>query len=146
MNKNTISWLMVILWMSLIFSFSHQPRENSNKLSTGITERIAVVVENLTPNKNINIRSFNHILRKNAHFFIYLILGILVANSLKVSKVSGLKLITYTLVICTLYAISDEIHQLFIPGRGGQIQDVIIDSVGSTVGLFFYLLISKIYV
>lgn len=54
MDKKTISWFMAILWMALIFSFSHQPRENSNKLSTDITERIIEVIENITPNKDIN--------------------------------------------------------------------------------------------
>lgn len=139
MNKKTISWLMVILWMILIFTFSHQPRENSNKLSTGITERIAEVVENLTPNKNINIRNFNHILRKNAHFFVYLILGILVANALADRGVNQSKIIILSLAICLSYAISDEIHQLFVPGRGGQIQDVIIDTAGAIVGILKYL-------
>ena len=130
---------MVILWMALIFTFSHQPRENSNKLSTGITERIAKVVENLTPNKDINIRSFNHILRKNAHFFIYLILGILVPNGLVYSGVNKSKIIILSLAICLAYAISDEVHQLFVPGRGGQIKDVITDTPGATVGIGLYI-------
>lgn len=135
---------MVVLWMLIIFNFSHQPREDSNKLSTSITEKIVEVVENLSPNRNINIRYFNHILRKNAHFFIYLILGILVTNAFRASGALEYKIIIYTLMFCILYAISDEIHQLFIPGRGGQVRDVIIDSAGSTIGLFLNLLLSKI--
>lgn len=143
--KKLISWLLVIFWMILIFTFSHQPRENSNKLSTGITQVIVEAVKKVVPNENINIRSFNHILRKNAHFFIYLILGISVTNAFKNSGVIGNRLIINTLVICILYAISDEIHQLFVPGRGGQVKDVIIDSAGSTVGLVLYLLIIRFY-
>ena len=139
MKRKTLSWLMVILWMALIFSFSHQPRENSNKLSTNITETIIEAIENITPNKNINIRSFNHILRKNAHFFIYLILGILVVNALVHSGVNKSKIIILSLAICLAYAISDEVHQLFVPGRGGQIKDVIIDTAGATVGIGLYI-------
>ena len=34
-----------------------------------------------------------------------------------------------------LYAISDEVHQLFVPGRGGQVKDIVIDSAGAIVGI-----------
>lgn len=44
------------------------------------------------------------------------------------------------LIICMLYAISDELHQLFIPGRSAEIRDVFIDSFGATVGIFIYIL------
>lgn len=37
-----------------------------------------------------------------------------------------------------IYTISDEIHQLFVLGRGGQIKDVIIDSSGAVVGIGGY--------
>ncbi|MFR1872919.1 MAG: VanZ family protein [Coprococcus sp.] len=33
-----------------------------------------------------------------------------------------------------LYAVTDEIHQLFVPGRSGQITDVILDSCGGLIG------------
>ena len=43
-------------------------------------------------------------------------------------------------VFCFLYACSDEVHQLFVPGRSGNIIDVGIDSIGSYFGiLFFYI-------
>ncbi|MCK9443955.1 MAG: VanZ family protein [Tissierellaceae bacterium] len=134
-NKKIVSWAIVILWMILIFGFSHQPREDSNKLSTNITEVIVEIIENKTSNRDINIRSFNHMLRKNAHFFLYLVLGILVTNALRNSQLRGYKLICLALLICILYAISDEIHQLFVPGRGGQVGDVFIDGTGSVIGI-----------
>ena len=40
-----------------------------------------------------------------------------------------------------IYACIDEIHQLFIPGRGSQIRDVLIDSIGAIMGLIFINLI-----
>ena len=43
-------------------------------------------------------------------------------------------------LICVLYAISDEIHQLFVPGRAGQVRDVLIDSSGSFLGIFLVML------
>ena len=41
-----------------------------------------------------------------------------------------------------LYAISDEIHQYFVPGRSAEIRDVLIDVLGANIGI---LLINKIF-
>ena len=38
-------------------------------------------------------------------------------------------------LIAALYAASDEIHQLFVPGRSGQLSDVILDSAGALAGV-----------
>lgn len=139
-----LSWVAVILWMALIFNLSSQVAEQSNKLSTGITKVIVKTVEKVAPQSEFDIKSFNNILRKNAHFFAYLILGILVANALRRSGIRGYWSIAIALGICVLYAISDEVHQLFVPGRGGQVKDVIIDSVGASVGLVLYWVVSRL--
>jgi VanZ family protein len=47
-------------------------------------------------------------------------------------------------MICILYAILDEVHQIFIPGRSGEIRDVFIDSSGSGTGILAYLAVSRI--
>ena len=138
MNGKRISWTLVILWMALIFYLSHQPATESNKLSRGISEKTIEIAEKATLNIDINIGKFNRILRKNAHFFAYLILGILVSNGLRSSTIIGIRGFILALMICILYAISDETHQLFITGRGGQAMDVVIDSVGSLTGIALY--------
>ena len=49
--------------------------------------------------------------------------------------------------ICLFYAVTDEYHQMFIPGRGSSVSDVLIDFGGALVGLgFFYLAYYKVYV
>lgn len=133
--KRILSWTAVILWMALIFNLSSQVAEQSRQLSTGITEFIIQTIEKINPNADFNINSFSHIVRKNAHFFAYLILGVLVLNALRRCGVSGYKSLALALGICILYAISDEVHQLFVPGRGGQVRDVILDSAGAAVGI-----------
>ena len=138
MKRKIMPWLLVILWMALIFYLSHQPANKSNGLSKGATEIIVETVEKVVPKVDINKRSFNHIIRKNAHFFTYLVLGTLVANGLRSSGLSGYRAIGLGLLICLFYAISDEVHQLFVPGRGGQVKDVIIDSAGAVVGILGY--------
>jgi VanZ family protein len=144
MKYKFLSWTTVMLWMALIFYLSHQPATESNELSRGITEAIVKKVEKIAPNAEFDIRSFNHIIRKNAHFFAYLVLGILVINALRRSGVSGYRGMRLALLICVLYAISDEVHQLFVPGRGAKVKDVLIDSAGASVGIGVYLVIGKL--
>ncbi|MBN4074890.1 MAG: VanZ family protein [Alkaliphilus sp.] len=145
MNKKqiiiSISWLAVLLWMVLIFNLSSQPANQSNKLSEGITKAIVDTVERVAPSTDFDLSRLNHIVRKNAHFFAYLVLALLVMNAVRRTGGNDIKL---TLLICVLYAISDEMHQIFIPGRSAQLSDVLIDSVGVVVGIVMYLGISGI--
>jgi VanZ family protein len=136
MNKRkTILWLAVILWLVLIFILSAQPVHKSNGLSKAIAEKIIEFIKKIFPKENINLGRFNHYLRKTAHFFAYMILGILMMNVLKIIGVDGGKRIILALLICIIYAISDELHQLFVLGRGAQVKDVIIDTIGVSVGV-----------
>ena len=43
-----------------------------------------------------------------------------------------------SLIICYLYAVSDEVHQIFIPGRTAKVLDTFIDGAGSLVGITIY--------
>ena len=138
-----ISWTAVILWMGFIFHLSHQPATVSNELSTGVTEVIVRTVERVAPNREFDIKRFNHIIRKNAHFFIYLVLGVFVINAFRASGVYGYRGMALALLVCVLYAISDEVHQMFIPGRGPGVKDVLIDSAGATVGIGVYMFVVK---
>jgi len=65
-----ISWASVILWLLLIFSFSHQPASESKQLSTGVTKSVVETVEKVSPDKKVNVDKVHHIIRKNAHFFL----------------------------------------------------------------------------
>ncbi len=143
-TKRFLSWTAVILWMTLIFYLSHQPATESNKLSAGITEVIIQTIEKVAPNVEFDVRSLNHIIRKNVHFFAYLILGVLVLNALRTSRVRGSRSIALALGICVLYAISDEVHQLFIPGRSGEVRDVVIDTAGASVGVMVYMVVGGV--
>lgn len=134
-----ISWTAVLLWMSLIFNLSSQVSDQSDKLSKGITKTIVNTVEKGVTRADYDINRLNHIARKNAHFFAYLVLGIFVINAMRISGGNGIKGVILTLSICVLYAISDEVHQTFVPGRGPQVKDVFIDSAGAIVGIGIYL-------
>ena len=142
--KKIIKLILVILWMLLIFSFSNQKAEDSSKLSDGIIVKVANVFidEELSIEKQEEIlEKYTTIVRKMAHFVIYLILGILVINLFIEYDIKHLILIS--LLVCLLYSISDEFHQLFIDGRSGEIRDIIIDTIGSLIGIISYYILRR---
>ena len=112
----------------MIFCFSNQVSDDSTKLSNGFI-RNTICKINKDCDKVIE-KTFTPV-RKCAHFFIYLILGILVMNCFNIDK----KYIIYSVIICFLYSISDEVHQIFVPGRSGEVLDVLIDTCGSFLGI-----------
>ena len=140
--KKAFFWLTVIFLMVLIFKLSSQPAATSNQLSKGVTEVVVDLIEKVTPAEP-NVADLNHIVRKYAHFFAYLLLGGLVSVAMNYD-VKGKKRITITIIFCVLYAISDEIHQIFVPGRGPQVKDVLIDSAGALIGILMFEIYLKI--
>lgn len=149
MYKNKLiiifSWAAVFLWLAFIFYLSNQPAAESNGLSKNITkvifETIDKVIDLDQSDTNIGlVEKFNHLIRKYAHFTLYLVLGILVTNAMIISGLIGYKTLIYSLLFCIIYAISDEVHQLFVLGRSAQVTDVLIDSLGSFIGIGLYSL------
>jgi|SRR5699024_940462 len=143
-QSKLISWIPVILWMALIFYLSHQPASSSNELSSGVMDVFLNAITTVT-SIDIDLGIFHHLIRKSAHFFAYFILGFLVINALKRHMPIKWKGVFLSLVICILYASSDEVHQLFILGRSGEVRDVFIDSTGSATGITVYILLGKIF-
>lgn len=137
-KKILISWAAVVLWVVFIFYLSAQPVYKSNSLSKKVTEIVVETVEKVAPEVKPDVNRMNHLLRKNAHFFAYLVLGILMMNLLERSGADGTGRVMSALVFCILYAVSDEVHQLFVPGRGSQARDVLIDSIGAIIGIRMY--------
>lgn len=130
--------------MIVIFNLSQQPAHISNDLSTTITEQLVETVQKVAPIEKEHVDNLNHIVRKNAHFFIYFFLGIIVFLALTKSGVKKFHRIWIALLLCIIYAISDEFHQLFVPGRGGQVKDILIDSLGATFGVSLAAMIYSI--
>lgn len=132
--KNKPSTILMLLWMFLIFLMSSFDATESANQSNFIVNIITDIF------KIENIELLSLIIRKLAHFTEYLILGFLTINMLNKNDISKKYLIS--ILICIIYATSDEIHQIFVPGRACQIRDVLIDSIGSITGVYLYKLIN----
>lgn len=143
LKPKSIAWGAVLAWMALIFFLSHQPAEVSSGMSSGIAEKIMVIIETSAPAAAIDADFLHTFVRKNAHFFAYLILGVLTFFALLKSEVKEVRAAFIAFGIAALYAVSDETHQLFIPGRSGEVRDVFIDSSGAAVGIGIYFLLKK---
>lgn len=144
-----ILWCLVLSWMGSIFYFSHQTAAQSSEISTDIATKLYENVD-LTPKKFEDkkeywlIDHYEIFLRKAAHFSQYLILAILLSAALKLHIKSICKVSVLSFIVGTLYAISDEIHQHFIPGRTARMIDVIIDLSGVAIGCLFVWLTVKL--
>lgn len=145
MIKKIILWIAVILLSVQIFRFSDATAAQSSGTSEKIAKTAAKVVSEVTKQDYNAIFDICHkVVRKSAHFTEYFLLAVLstwLAKSYRLSfRFSGILSASY----CFLYAISDEIHQTFIPGRSGAAFDVGVDFFGALCGICFFWLISKL--
>ena len=83
------------------------------------------------------------LVRKAAHMTEYFVLFLLCHRLLKWYRPER-KMWGYALLICILYAASDEFHQSFVPGRGASIVDVGIDTSGALLAVAVQQLWRKI--
>lgn len=138
--KKVLSIMLVIIWGCLICGFSSDCGEKSSN----ITREVIVSTSSLFTNVDKNSKDMERIvektsfpLRKCAHFFMYFALSFLIMNALYINGVKKNTLII-TSIICILFAITDETHQLFVNGRSGKVVDVFLDSSASLICAFLY--------
>jgi VanZ family protein len=95
------------------------------------------------PQPDINVP----FLDKWEHLVEYAILGFLVGNSLlkrfesKSNKIISIILCAF---IPAIYGLSDEIHQLFVPGRKFDLMDLLADAIGALIGVSIFILVDKL--
>ena len=133
-------WIAVVLWMALIFSFSMETAAESSASSGGFIRSLLETFDNdfLTlsnDDQHTKIESLSYIVRKSAHFCIFGMLGILVTSAVSSHGLSPKKTALFSVGICALYAVSDEIHQYFVPGRACMLRDMLIDTCGASCGI-----------
>ena len=132
MNKKAkiiISWALVIICMAVIFSLSAQTAGKSSEVSGQL---IFMMKLNISQD----------FIRTVAHFLEYTGLAVLIFNALY--QTFGYQRPFVALIVSSLYAVSDEIHQLFVEGRAFQVSDIVIDSLGAAGGIIVLILLIKL--
>lgn len=142
-KRKDIAIVAVISWMALIFYLSNQPASTSSELSGSIVQFFISLVSWLPITVDSHMLHF--LIRKSAHFVAYFILGLLTFHAVQLYKGTNVHTIMMASLIAVVYAISDEFHQTFIPGRSGEMRDVIIDSAGSLIGIIAYICFITLY-
>ena len=132
-NKRFIFITITLIWTAVIFSLSLQSGEVSGDLSGSVLEALLGFFMPGVLESPEKLELFHLILRKCAHFTEFMILGVLNSIALKYMKVGYKSIIG--LGYCVLIASLDETLQLFVSGRAGRVQDVMIDSAGALVGI-----------
>ena len=122
-----------------IFGFSGQDSEESGSLSRRVTVKIVEVLpntKNLSEDDKLElINKLHPIIRKLAHFSLYTLVGIFGMTFISTFELKKIYQFFISLLIGLFYAISDEVHQSFIPGRACSIMDVGIDTSGVIFGI-----------
>lgn len=117
-SKRIQYWLPTFLWAIVIFSFSANSTPTASKIYWQ-----------------------DFIIKKSAHLFVYAVLAVLLYRSLRhTTGLNKFYLLLLTIAITTLYAITDEFHQSFTPGREPHLRDIAIDVVGVGLGLYGFFL------
>ena len=132
--------VLTVCWMLVIFWFSAAPAPESSEMSYTVGIQIGkIAVADFdawtTEKQNAFAEKIEYPIRKMAHATEYAILGMLMSEAVYAYGVCGKKVIRYAWILATIYAATDEFHQLFVPGRSGQFRDVLLDSTGAAVGI-----------
>ena len=146
-----ISLFLLILVMGVIFYFSAQPADVSDETSGGVVQKLLSIIY---PHFN----NFDRLAQEDiiitlilpvralAHFSEFSLLGAVLFVFL--STFSGVlynRRSLFTFLFGLIYAVSDELHQLFVPGRACQILDVAVDIFGVFTAIILCLMLSRIW-
>ncbi|MCC8016889.1 MAG: VanZ family protein [Clostridiales bacterium] len=132
--KKAVCWALTAACMCVIFYFSSRTAAESSAQSGTFVN----LFKNLFGENGIT----DFIVRKSAHFLEFAGLGFLFSLALytQFSQTKTFKAVFFS----SLYAITDEFHQLFVDGRACRIADWAVDTAGAAAGAVFFLIVLKI--
>lgn len=126
-------WVLTIICMGIIFYFSSRPATESASQSSWLIDILQKIF-------GVGFSSF--IIRKCAHFLEFTGLCVLFNSAWYFTK--SKKCILLSIICTSLYAITDEVHQIFIDGRSCEFRDWCIDSCGAITGAIGFLIVYAI--
>lgn len=131
-----ISWVLVAAVMIFIFLMSSANGEKSSDMSNSLLMKIIELT-------GLDISS--HFIRKAAHFSEFAALSFLLSNAV-FATFNTKKAPVIAFPLACLYAVTDELHQLFSDGRACSVKDMLIDSSGALLGAILFSFILLIYI
>jgi len=113
-KKRVKYWGPPVLWAGVIFCFSTLPQIRTTEIYWQ-----------------------DFILKKTAHMVEYGILAVLFYRLFINSNKSKTRSLVYSFILTIVYAATDEIHQLYTPGRDARVRDVLFDTAGASLTLYW---------
>ena len=151
-NTRFVAYLIItLLIMIFIFFQSSLPADTSQEESD-------IIVRFLSRFTDRDAEMLSFIVRKMAHFSEYTVLGLFISLTVKEHYHKKcyheehyseddfrkghfyIRHFIIPLILGVLYAVSDEIHQRFVPGRSCELRDVLIDTCGVLLGVIINML------
>lgn len=132
-EKVSIPWLVLtLLFIAVIWGNSLVPGEGSGAMSLGVVD----IIHNALRSVGLPFEWVtDFVVRKTAHFCEYALLGILASQALDPNRRVSRGAIVATALLCAAVPSIDETIQLFVPGRSGQVTDVLLDCCGAATGM-----------
>ena len=144
--RKYLLWIPALLWYRLIWNFSAQPASISGDLSDRLLWRLLALLSPAFSAGDVSVQNaavelLSFFERKAAHMFLYFTLILLLWMALVPLLRSKGRQVFVAAVLCTALAALDEYHQTMVPGRSGQVRDVLIDLSGAALALLLVTLI-----
>jgi len=149
-----LAFVPAVLWAVFIFVLSAQSATISDGTSRGLVREVAGFVASVThwtalspadPGFEERIDLVDSVFREAMHAVEYLVLGLLVGLGVRLRAGRGwrkrtdrrqvLRIALFCWLACVAYSLTDEFHQLFVPGRAFQLLDLTLDAIGSAIGV-----------
>lgn len=110
------AWIPPIAWASLIFFLSGQ---------------------SVLPKFDTSLVDF--FFKKLAHISVYLVLYLLFWRAIKIARPQSNHRTQWLapFLLCLIYALNDELHQSFVPGRSATMRDIGYDTLGTTIAMLW---------
>jgi VanZ family protein len=133
-------WVVTIAWAAQIYTFS--TATFGGVFTTWLLSQILRLVH-----ATVSLKTFfllHHLMRKCAHLTEYALFSMLLFYSVGRRREWRLRPALWALAVAGLYSLSDEFHQLFVPGRGPSIFDSGIDTLGAFVGILIVFVVCRL--
>ena len=157
-----ISTIFVLVWMITVFIFSSQDGTQTLNTSGAFIQVIDSTLNNVESNNTnktdtVNTQDDNNdkynysqelqvFVRKNAHYFLYTVGGIILSVFFYAFLKNNKKIYAFAILTGMIYAMSDEFHQRFVAGRTSRITDVGIDTLGVITGTILFMIFINILI
>lgn len=146
-RRQAVFIILSVLFAVMIFCFSARNGVESTEDSYAVGMEFGRMVHSDFKNWSEDAQlafaeKVDHPIRKLAHATEYAVFAMLLCGAWMDGRRKRRLSVCFAWGTATVYAMTDEFHQLFVPGRSGQVKDVVLDSCGAAVGVLLLLFVT----